>query len=172
MASNKEIRPTWFYWDAREASSWEIIFFAAYLKKQHKGGDEGCEHRQTFPSISKLLFLLSICTLLFFLIFLRLPSWSDIFSADKEFEKNKITKKKVECYHCRYILPIPVYCIGRHLQKPTICEQNKIDYQYPAKLNCWDFKNHQFPEKRDVGTVKMVKIIVRRLRGNSGFIVV
>ena len=156
MASNKELRPTWFYWDAREASSWEIIFFAAYLKKQHKGGDEGCEHRQTFPSISKFLFLLSISTLLiiFSYFFLRLPSWSDIFSADKEFEKNKITKNKVECYHCRYILPIPVYCIGRHLQ---ICKQYKIDQQYPAKLNCWDFQKTPISWKTDIGTVKMGK---------------
>ena len=69
MASNKEIRPTWFYWDAREASSWEIIFFAAYLKKQHKGGDKGCEHRQTFPSISTILYIsyLFLHFLLFFL---------------------------------------------------------------------------------------------------------
>ena len=67
MASNKEIRPTWFYWNASEASSWEKIFFAAYLKKQHKGGDKGCEHRQAFPSISTILFLLSISTLFFFL---------------------------------------------------------------------------------------------------------
>ena len=94
MASNKEIRPTWFYWDAREASSWEIIFFAAYLKKQHKGGDEGCEHRQTFPSISKLLFLLSISTLL--IIF----SWGfpvgRIFSAPtKNLRKTKLQKTRV-----------------------------------------------------------------------------
>ena len=94
MASNKEIRPTWFYWDAREASSWEIIFFAAYLKKQHKGGDEGCEHRQTFPSISKLLFLLSISTLL--IIF----SWGfpvgRIFSAPtKNLRKTKLQKTRL-----------------------------------------------------------------------------
>ena len=118
MASNKAIRPTWFYWDAREASSWETIFFAAYLKKQHKGGDKGCEHRQTFPSISTILFLLFISTLFIISDFLRLPSWSDIFSANNgEFEKNTITKNRGECYHCRYILPIPVYCIGRHLRK-------------------------------------------------------
>ena len=91
----------------------------------------------------------------FLLFFLRLPSWSDIFSADnKEFDKSKITKNKVECYHCRYILPIPVYCIGRHLRKPTICEQYKIDQQNSiAEIS----KNHQFPEKTDIGTVKMVK---------------
>ena len=94
MASNKEIRPTWFYWDAREASSWEIMFFAAYLKKQHKGGDEGCEHRQTFPSISKLLFLLSISTLL--IIF----SWGfpvgRIFSAPtKNLRKTKLQKTRL-----------------------------------------------------------------------------
>ena len=94
MASNKEIRPTWFYWDAREASSWEIMFFAAYLKKQHKGGDEGCEHRQTFPSISKLLFLLSISTLLIFF------SWGftvgRIFSAlTKNLRKTKLQKTRL-----------------------------------------------------------------------------
>ena len=132
MASNREIRPTCFYWDAREASSWEIIFFAAYLKKQYKGGDEGCEHRQTFPSISTILGISLIYFYTFYYFFLRLPSWSDIFSADKEFEKNKITKNKVECYHCRYILPIPIYCIGRHLQKPRICEHYKT-IQYPAQ---------------------------------------
>ena len=123
MASNKEIRPTWFYWDAREASSWEIIFFAAYLKKQHKGGDEGCEHRQTFPSISKFLFLLSISTLLiiFSYFFLRLPSWSDIFSADKEFEKNKITKKQ------GWMLPLSIHFTDtRILHRPSFAKTNNL----------------------------------------------
>ena len=95
MASNKGRMPTWFYWNAREASSWEIIFFAAYLKKQHKGGDKGCEHRQTFPSISTILFLLSISTL--FIIF----SWGfpvgRIFSAPttKNLRKTKLQKTRV-----------------------------------------------------------------------------
>lgn len=158
MASNKEIRPTCFYWDAREASSWEIIFllhtWRSNIKKQHKDGDKGCEHRQTFPSNSTILFLLSISTVFYY--FLRLPSWSHMFSANnEEFEKNKITKNRGECYHCRYILPIPIYCIGRHLQKPRICEHYKT-IQYPAKLDCWDFQK-QFPEKTDVGSVKMVE---------------
>ena len=123
MASNKEIRPTWFYWNAREASSWKVIFFAAYLKKQHKGGDEGCEHRQTFPSISTILFLLSISTLLiiFSYFFLRLPSWSDIFSADKEFEKNKITKKQ------GWMLPLSIHFTDtRILHRPSFAKTNNL----------------------------------------------
>ena len=158
MASNKEIRPTWFYWDAREASSWEIIFFAAYLKKQHKGGDKGCEHRQTFPSISKFLFLLSISTLLI-IFFLRLPSWSDISAPTKNLRKTKLQKNKVECYHCRYILPIPVYCIGRHLRKTnnlrTIQDWLAISsktqlLRFPKNTNC-------LKKQIYIGTVKMVK---------------
>ena len=121
MASNKEIRPTWFYWNTREASSWEIIFFAAYLKKQHKGGDKGCEHRQTFPSISKLLFLLShFYTFNYF--FLRLPSWSDIFSADnEEFEKNKITKKQ------GWMLPLSIHFTDtRILHRLSFAKTNNL----------------------------------------------
>ena len=113
MASNKEIRPTWFYWDAREASSWEIIFFAAYLKKQHKGGDEGCEHRQTFPSISTILFLLSISTL--FIIF----SWGfpvgRIFSAQQNYKKQG------------WMLPLSIHFTDtRILHQPSFAKTNNL----------------------------------------------
>ena len=119
MASNKEIRPTWFYWDAREASSWEIIFFAAYLKKQHKGGDEGCEHRQTFPSISKLLFLLSH-SYTFNYFFLRLPSWSDIFSADRIWEKQNYKKQG-------WMLPLSIHFTDtRILHRPSFAKTNNL----------------------------------------------
>ena len=120
MASNKEIRPTWFYWDAREASSWEIIFFAAYLKKQHKGGDEGCEHRQTFPSISTILFLLSISTL--FIIF----SWGfpvgRIFWAltMKNLRKTKLQKQG-------WMLPLSIYFTDtRILHWPSFAKTNNL----------------------------------------------
>ena len=133
MASNKEIRPTWFYWNAREASSWEIIFFAAYLKKQHKGGDKGCEHRQTFPSISTILFLLSISTL--FIIF----SWGfpvgRIFSAPttKNLRKTKLQKTRVNVTIVDTFYRYPYTASAVICKKPTICEQYKIDQQYPAK---------------------------------------
>ena len=126
MASNKEIRPTWFYWDAREASSWEIIFFAAYLKKQHKGGDEGCEHRQTFPSISKLLFLLSISTLL---IIFSYFSWGFpvgwIFSAPiKNLRKTKLPKKKKKQ---GWMLPLSIHFTDtRILHRPSFAKTNNL----------------------------------------------
>ena len=154
MASNKEIRPTWFYWNAREASSWEIIFFAAYLKKQHKGGDKGCEHRQTFPSISTILFLLSISTL--FIIF----SWGfpvgRIFSAPttKNLRKTKLQKTRVNVTIVDTFYRYPYTASAVICKKPTICkEYNNIQQNSIAEIS----KKHQFPEQTDIGTVKMVK---------------
>ena len=120
MASNKEIRLTWFYWDAREASSWEIIFFAAYLKKQHKGGDEGCEHRQTFPSISTILFLLSNTTI--FIIF----SWGfpvgRIFSVPttKNLRKTKLQKTRVN------VPIVDTFTDTRILHRPSFAKTNNL----------------------------------------------
>jgi len=90
-----------------------------------------------------------------FLLFLE-ASLSDMFRANnEEFEKNKITKNRGECYHCRYILPIPIYCIGRHLQNP---ESANITKQYNIQQNLIaEISKNQFPEKTDIGTVKMVK---------------
>ena len=170
------MRPTWFYWNTslREASSWEIIFFAAYLKKQHKGEDKGCEHRQTFPSISKLLFLLSISTLL--IIF----SWGfpvgRIFSAPttKNLRKTKLQKTRVNvtivdtCTFYQYLYTaLAVICENQQSVNNTRLTSN-IQQNSIAEIS----KKHQFPEKTDLGTVKMVKIIVRLLQGNSGVIVV
>ena len=120
MASNKEIRPTWFYWDAREASSWEIIFFAAYLKKQHKGGDEGCEHRQTFPSISTILFLLSISTL--FIIFLEASQLVGYFQRRQRriWEKQNYKKQG-------WMLPLSIHFTDtRILHRPSFAKTNNL----------------------------------------------
>ena len=147
MASNKEIRPTWFYWDAREASSWEIIFFAAYLKKQHKGGDKGCEHRQTFPSISTILFLLSISTL--FIIF----SWGfpvgRIFSAPttKNLRKTKLQKTRVnvtivDTFYWYPYTASAVICKNQQSANNTRLTSN-IQQNSIAEIS----KKHQFPEK-------------------------
>ena len=156
MASNKEIRPTWFYWNTREASSWEIIFFAAYLKKQHKGRDKGCEHRQTFPSISTILFLLSVSTL--FIIF----SWGfpvgRIFSAPtiatKNLRKTKLQKTRVNVtivdtfYRYPYTASAVICKSANNTRLTSNIQQNSI-----TEIS----KKHQFPEKTDIGTVKMVK---------------
>ena len=120
MASNKEIRPTWFYWDAREASSWEIIFFAAYLKKQHKGGDKGCEHRQTFPSISTILFLLSISTL--FIIFLEASQLVGYFQRRQRriWEKQNYKKQG-------WMLPLSIHFTDtRILHRPSFAKTNNL----------------------------------------------
>ena len=120
MASNKEIRPTWFYWDAREASSWEIVFFAAYLKKQHKGGDEGCEHRQTFPSISTILFLLSISTL--FIIFLEASQLVGYFQRRQRriWEKQNYKKQG-------WMLPLSIHFTDTHiLHRPSFAKTNNL----------------------------------------------
>ena len=120
MASNKEIRPTWFYWNAREASSWEIIFFAAYLKKQHKGGDKGCEHRQTFPSISTILFLLSISTL--FIIFLEASQLVGYFQRRQRriWEKQNYKKQG-------WMLPLSIHFTDtRILHRPSFAKTNNL----------------------------------------------
>ena len=148
MASNKEIRPTCFYWDAREASSWEIIFFAAHLKKQHKGGDKGCEHRQTFPSISTILFLLSISTL--FIIF----SWGfpvgRIFSAPPTKNLRKQNYKKQG-----WMLPLSIHFTDtRILHRPSFSKNQQsanntrltsnIQQNSIAEIS----KKHQFLKKQ------------------------
>ena len=118
MASNKEIRPTWFYWNAREASSWEIILFAAYLKKQHKGGDKGCEHRQTFPSISTILFLLSISAL--FIIFLEASQLVGHFQHQqlRIWEKQNYKKQG-------WMLPLSIHFTDtRILHRPSFAKTN------------------------------------------------
>ena len=116
---NKEIRPTWFYWDAREASSWEIIFFAAYLKKQHKGGDEGCEHRQTFPSISTILFLLSISTL--FIIFLEASQLVGYFQRRQRIWEKQNYKKQ------GWMLPLSIHFTDtRILHRPSFVKTNNM----------------------------------------------
>ena len=120
MASNKEIRPTWFYWNAREASSWEIIFFAAYLKKQHKVGDKGCEHRQTFPSISTILFLLSISTL--FIIFLEASQLVGYFQRRQRriWEKQNYKKQG-------WMLPLSIHFTDtRILHRPSFAKTNNL----------------------------------------------
>ena len=109
-----------------------------------------------FPAFLQSYF--SYLFLHFLLFFLRLPSWSDIFSADnEEFEKNKITKNKGECYNCRYILPIPIYCIGRHLQKPRICEHYKIDPNNIQQNSIAEISRKKNSEKTDIVSVKMVE---------------
>ena len=120
MASNKEIRPTWFYWNAREASSWEIIFFAAYLKKQHKGGEKGCEHRQTFPSISTILFLLSISTL--FIIF----SWG--FPVGRIFSVPTMKNlRKTKSQKTGWMLPLSIHFTNtRILHRPSFAKTNNL----------------------------------------------
>ena len=67
MASNKEMRPTCEHNSSGEASSWEIIVFSSYLKKQHKSRDKGYIYRQIFAAILQLYFLFStfLCILLF-----------------------------------------------------------------------------------------------------------
>ena len=162
MASNKEIRPTWFYWNAREASSWEIIFFAAYLKKQHKGGDKGCEHRQTFPSISTILFLLSISTL--FIIFLEASQLVGYFQRRQRriWEKQNYKKQG-------WMLPLSIHFTDtRILHRPSFAKNQqsanntRLTSNIQQKLNCWDFQK----------TLISWKNRYRLLRGNSEVIVV
>ena len=75
MASNREIRPTCFYWDAREATSWEIIFllhtwrsnWRSNIKTEIRGVNTG----KLFPAILQSYF--SYLFLQFFIIFWGFP---------------------------------------------------------------------------------------------------
>ena len=123
MASNKEIRPTWFYWDAREASSWEIIFllhtWRSNIKKQHKDGDKGCEHRQTFPSNSTILFLLSISTL--FIISRGFPVVGHVPRQQRRIWEKQNYKKQ------GWMLPLSIHFTDtRILHRPSFAKTNNL----------------------------------------------
>ena len=101
-------------------------------------------------------FLLSYFSYYYF--FLTLPSWSDIFSADnEEFEKNKIPKTRVNVtiFDTFYRYPYTasaVICENQQSANNTRLTSN-IHQNSIAEIS----KKHQFPEKTDIGTVKMVK---------------
>jgi len=125
MASSKEMRLTCIEHIAWEASSWEITFFSAYLKKQHKSRDKGYIYRQISRRNSiNLSYVLHFYVYFFFMA-------SQFAIGYSQHQSQRIWEKQI--YKKQgWMLPLSIILSKTHIQhrpsvskpKSYICEQH------------------------------------------------